>query len=244
MNGWTIAATSFLACGVEMVEALTIVLAVGAARSWRPAVGAAMWALAVLGAIVAVARPVLLWLEPLPAFKILVGLVALYYGTGWLYKAILRGAGRKALHDEDALYAKHVSALEHAGDRAAFAASFNGVFVEGVEAVAIVLALAAGSSAGAAFALPWATGGALAALALVVAVGIALHRPLARVPENSLKFVVGTMLTAFGLYWIGAGFGVDWLGDDAAVGLLAAVILAGALIAVRLMRAGRNFSQN
>jgi uncharacterized membrane protein len=240
VNGWAIAATSFLACGVEMIEALTIVLAVGAARSWRPAVGAAIWALAILTAIVVVARPLLLWLEPLPAFKIVVGLVALYYGTGWLSKAIQRAAGRKALHDEDALYAKHVSALESAGDRAAFAASFNGVFIEGVEAVTIVLAL----SAGAAAALPWAAGGAVAALALVAAVGVALRRPLAHVPENALKFVVGTMLTAFGLFWIGEGAGLAWWGDDASIGLLAVAIFAGSLAAVRLLRSSRNVSQN
>jgi uncharacterized membrane protein len=240
VNGWGIAGTSFLACGVEMVEALTIVLAVGAARSWRPAVLAAVWALAILAAIVAVARPVLLWLEPLPAFKIAVGLVALYYGGGWLYKAILRSAGRKALHDEDALYAKHVAALERAGDRAAFAASFNGVFLEGVEAVAIVLALAAGEQT----ALPWAAGGAGVALVLVAAVGVALHRPLARVPENAMKFVVGTMLTTFGLFWIGEGAGFAWPGDDAAVGVLAVLVFAASLIAVRALRTGRNLSRN
>jgi uncharacterized membrane protein len=223
-----------------MVEALTIVLAVGAARSWRPAVTAAAWALAILAAIVAIARPVLLWLEPLAAFKIAVGLVALYYGYGWLSKAVLRGAGRKALHDEGALYAKNVSALERSDDRAAFAASFNGVFLEGVEAVAIVLALGAGT----ADALPWATGGALAALAAVAALGLALHRPLERVPENALKFVVGTMLSAFGLFWIGEGAGLKWPGDDAVLGLLAVVIFATSLFAVRILRPRRNLSRN
>jgi Ca2+/H+ antiporter, TMEM165/GDT1 family len=233
MNGWTVAVTSFLACGVEMVEALTIVLAVGIARGWRPAVTAAFWALVILVAIVVVARPVLLWLDPLPAFKIVVGLVALYYGQGWLRKAILRGAGRKALHDEAAIYAKHVTDLASAGDRAAFATAFNGVFLEGVEAVVIVLALAAGSVA----ALPWATGGAIAALVIVVAIGIALHRPLERVPENAMKFLVGTMLTTFGIFWIGEGAGVPWPGDDLSIALLAIVIFGASLISVRLLRA-------
>jgi uncharacterized membrane protein len=232
MNGWTIAGTSFLACGVEMIEALTIVLAVGVARAWRPAVTAAVWAIAILIAIVVIARPVLLWLEPLPAFKIVVGAVAVYYGWGWLRKAILRGAGRKELHDEKALFAKHVAALETEGDRAAFATAFNGVFLEGVEAVVIVLALSAGNAA----ALPWAAGGGLAALALVVIVGLVLRRPLEHVPENAMKFLVGTMLTTFGIFWIGEGAGIHWWGDDAAIGVLAALIFGGALVAVRVLR--------
>jgi uncharacterized membrane protein len=232
MNGWAIAGTSFLACGVEMVEALTIVLAVGIARGWRPALSAALWAAVLLIAIVALARPLLLWLEPLPAFKIAVGLVALYYGWGWLRKAILRGAGRKALHDEKALFDKHVAALEGGNDRAAFATAFNGVFLEGVEAVVIVLALAAGTAA----ALPWAAGGGLAALVIVAAAGFALHRPLETVPENAMKFLVGTMLTTFGIFWIGEGAGVRWWGDDASVVLLAAAIVIGSLLAVRILR--------
>ena len=232
MSGWTIAGTSFLACAVEMVEALTIVLAVGVARAWRPAVGAAVWALALLIAIVFVARPVLLWLEPLPAFKMVVGIVALYYGTGWLRKAILRAAGRKELHDEKALYHKRVAALEAAGDRAAFTTAFNGVFLEGVEAVVIVLALSAGNAA----ALPWAAGGGIAALALVVALGLVLRRPLEHVPENAMKFLVGTMLTTFGTFWLGEGAGVHWWGDDAAIAVLAAAIFGGSLVAVRALR--------
>jgi uncharacterized membrane protein len=232
VNGWAIAGTSFIACGVELVEALTIVLAVGVGHSWRPALTATFWALAILAAIVIGARPVLVWLEPLAAFKIVVGAVALYYGAGWLRKAILRAAGRKALHDEAAIYAQHVAALGRADDRAAFATAFNGVFLEGVEAVAIVLALTGGSSA----ALPWAAGGGLAAFALVVAIGLALHQPLARVPENALKFLVGTMLTAFGTFWIGAGLGVHWPGDDAAMPGLAALIFAASLGAVRVLR--------
>jgi uncharacterized membrane protein len=231
VNGWTVAGTSFLACGVEMVEALTIVLAVGAAHNWRSAVSAAAWALAALFAIVLVARPVLLWLEPLPAFKVAVGLVALYYGTGWLHKAILRGAGRKPLHDEAALYAQRVAELERADDRAAFAASFNGVFLEGVEAVIIILAFAAGSAA----ALPWAAGGGIAALLIVVAVGVALHRPLERVPENAMKFLVGTMLTTFGIFWIGGGIGVHWPGHELAIAVLAAVVFCASLIGVRVL---------
>ena len=232
MNGWTIAGTSFLACGVEMVEALTIVLAVGVARGWRPALSAATWAIAILIAVFAIARPALLWLAPLPAFKAAVGAVALYYGSGWLRKAILRAAGRKALHDENAIYAAEVAALNHVDHRAAFASAFNGVFFEGVEAVVIVLALAAGSSAE----LPWAAGGALAALALVVGLGFALRRPLERVPENTLKFLVGTMLTTFGIFWIGESTGAPLWSDDAVIALLAVAVCGGSLVAVRVLK--------
>ncbi len=232
MNGPAVAVTSFLACGVEMVEALTIVLAVGVSRGWRPALSGAGWALALLVAIVAVARPALVWLAPLPLFKLTLGGVALYFGIAWLRKAILRAAGRKSLHDEAAIYDREVAQLDRSDERAAFAASFNGVFLEGVEVVAIVLALAAGG----AVAAQWASGGALVALVLVIALGIALHRPLARVPENAMKFLVGTMLTAFGVFWIGAGAGVAWPGDDLALGALAALTLAASLTAVRALR--------
>jgi uncharacterized membrane protein len=233
MNGWTIAGTSFLACGVEMVEALTIVLAVGVTRGWRAALTGAAWAIAALAAIVILARPVLVWLEPLPAFKIAVGLVAIYYGATWLRKAILRASGRMALRDEDKAYAKQRTALASVDARGAFLASFNGVFLEGTEVVIIVLAFAAGAAA----ALPWATGGALVALLLVVALGLALHAPLARVPENAMKYVVGTMLSTFGIFWIGEGAGIAWWGDDAAIGLIALLILAASLGAVRVLKA-------
>jgi uncharacterized membrane protein len=179
-----------------------------------------------------IAGPALVWLAPLPLFKLALGAVALYYGAGWLRKAILRGAGRKSLHDEAAIYGREVARLERSDDRAAFAASFNGVFLEGVEAVAILLALAGGG----AVAAVWASAGASIALVLVLALGVALHRPLARVPENAMKFLVGTMLTAFGIFWIGAGAGVAWPGDDVALGALAALTLAASLIAVRALR--------
>jgi uncharacterized membrane protein len=233
MNGWTIAGTSFLACGVEMVEALTIVLAVGVTRGWRAALTGAAWAVAALAAIVILARPVLVWLEPLPAFKIVVGLVALYYGVNWLRKAILRASGRMALRDEAKAYAKQRAGLALLDARGAFLASFNGVFIEGTEAVIIVLAFAAGTAA----ALPWAAGGAIVALLLVVALGVALHAPLERVPENAMKYVVGTMLSTFGIFWIGEGAGIAWWGDDAAIGLIALLILAASLGAVRVLKA-------
>lgn len=232
MNGWAIAGTAFLACAVEGIEASTIVLAVGVARGWRQALTGAAWAVVALVAIVAVARPLLEWLEPLPAFHIIVGLAAIYLGFGWLRKAVERAAGTRALRDEAAAFEHHQTALQSADDRAAFVAAFNGTFVEGAEVVFIILAVGA-SAAGA---LSWATLGGLGALALIVVASAALRAPLQRVPENLMKFVVGVLLTTFGIFWAGEGFGIAWWHDDFAVLYLGVLVLAAALGAVAVLR--------
>jgi len=232
MNGWAIAGTAFLACAVEGVEALTIVLAVGLARGWRQALSGAAWAVAALAAIVAVARPLLQWLEPLPAFHIVVGAAAIYLGYGWLRKAVERAAGTRALRDEAAAFEHHHASLKDADGRAAFVAAFNGTFIEGTEVVFIVLAIGA-SAAGA---LSWAAFGGLGALAVVVIVGAALRAPLQHVPENLMKFVVGVLLTTFGIFWVGEGLGIAWWHDDIAVLYLGALVLAAALGTVAVLR--------
>lgn len=226
---------AFLASLVEVVEAYTIVLAVGLTRGWRPALFGAATALAVLVAIVAIFGP-LLTLIPIHALQFVVGVLLILFGMRWLRKAILRSAGWIPLHDEMAEFAKETREMQAiAADRRADwiggIASFKAVLLEGVEVVFIVIAV------GTAHGLTVQAGlGALAAVIVVGIAGLALHRPLAQVPENTLKFVVGLMLTAFGTYWTGEGLGADWPGADAALVWLFGIYLVFALIAVQLFR--------
>ena len=226
MNGWTLAGTSFLASAVEAVEALTIVLAVGVARSWPVALRGTAYALLVLALIVALFGP-LLHLIPIDQLKLVVGIVLTLFGLAWLRKAILRYAGRKALRDEDAAFARELATLRAAedvqADRIGFVTAFKAVLIEGLEVAIIVVTFGAASSA----ALGWSASGAAAAVLLVILIGLALHRPASRVPENAMKFVVGTMLTSFGTFWTGEGLGIAWWGAD-----LSLLILAGFYLAV------------
>jgi uncharacterized membrane protein len=218
----------FLACAVEAVEALTIVLAAGATRSWRSAglgVGAALLLLAV---IVAALGPALTAI-PLSALRLVVGGLLLIFGLQWLRKAILRASGHKALHDENAIYATEVAAAQTAPaqtrwavtDWYAFTLSFKGVTLEGLEVVFIALTFGANQHN-----VPLAAIAAAAAVVAVTAVGFAVRAPLARVPENTLKFIVGVMLTAFGVFWGSEGAGAHWPGSDAALlGIVPAIAL-------------------
>jgi uncharacterized membrane protein len=234
--GTTVVA-AFLASTVECVEALTVVLAVGSVRGWRSALAGAGTALAVLATIVAVLGPALTRI-PLHLIQLAVGVMILLFGLRWLRKAILRSAGLIALHDEVAAFAKNTAAMRKSAaggrgwDKVAFAAAFNITMLEGTEVVFIVIALGA---TGAGLLLP-AGLGAVAALVLVAAVGFALHRPLARVPENTLKFVVGVLLSAFGTFWVGEGVGFTWPGSDLAIPVLMAGYLALALCLVPMCR--------
>ena len=229
---WALGTTAFLASAVEMVEALTIVLAVAVTRGWPRALGAAACAIAALAIVVAIAGPRLPALVAYPLVKLVVGCIALYVGLSWLRKAVLRAAGRKAMRDESAAYARDVAKLEHESPREAFATAFTGVLTEAFEVVAIVLALGSGTSA----TLGAAAGGALVALLLVVIVGALVHRPLARVPENAMKFVVGGMVTAFGIFWVGEGLQIAWPASDVALFYIAAVAFAGAGAATMALR--------
>lgn len=229
---------AFLASTVEFVEALTIVLAVGAVRGWRGALGGTGLALLVLLAIVVVLGPSLTGI-PRDLVQIGVGILILLFGMRWLRKAILRAAGAIPLHDEEAEFAKQTTALRGLGgltqgwDRVAVATSFKITMLEGIEVVFIVVALGAG---GTGLLMP-ASLGAVAALLLVVLLGLVLHRPVAMVPENTLKFVVGVLLCAFGTFWVGEGIGLAWPGEDLAIMALNAGFLAAALIAVPICRA-------
>jgi uncharacterized membrane protein len=231
-HAWAIGTTSYLACAVEMVEALTIVLAVGVTRGWNRALGAAACAVIVLAVAVALAGPLLPALVANRWVRLVVGAIALYVGVNWLRKAVLRAAGRKALRNEAAAYAKSLATIEKQAAGEAFATAFSGVLTEGIEVVAIVLALGSGTAT----TLAAAAGGALAAVVSVIVVGIVVHQPLSRVPENTMKYVVGVMVTAFGVFWVGEGAGVAWPADDVALFYLAGVVLlvaAGATAALR-----------
>src|SRR5262247_1115798 len=228
---------AFLASLVEFVEALTVVLAVGATRGWRPALAGAGVALLTLAILVITLGPALARI-PLATVQIVVGTLLLLFGLRWLRKAILRAAGIIALHDETAAYAAETDLLRHsprrflAGwDTIAVTASFKIVMLEGIEVVFIVIAIGAVSGL-----LVPASLGAAAALLVVIALGVALHRPLARIPENTLKFLVGVLLSAFGAFWVGEGAGLAWPGEDWSVLGLIAAFLALALSMVALCR--------
>lgn len=227
---------AFLASLVECVEAATIVLAVGTVRGWRSAFVGTGLALAALVVLVAALGPALAQL-PERALQLFVGLLLLLFGMRWLRKAILRGAGVIALHDEDAVFRSETANLKLARaterwgiEPIATATAFKGVLLEGVEVAFLVLAVAAGSPA----LIGPAAAGALAAAVLVTIAAVAVHRPLSRVPENTLKFAVGVVISAYGIYWTGEGLGIDWPGADLALIGIAAVLLAAALLAVRM----------
>jgi uncharacterized membrane protein len=240
MIDWATAApavsAAFVASTVEVVEAFTIVLAVATLRGWRPALTGAGAALIVLAAVVAGLGPALS-LVPLRALQIVIGVLLLLFGLGWLRKAVLRAAGIMALHDEDAIFEREKNQLAgevssgRAADGIAALASFKAVLLEGLEVVFIVLAVGAGRG----LMIPAATG-ALAAFLAVMAVGLLIHKPLARVPENTLKFLVGIMLSAFGVFWTSEGLGAPWPGGDLALFGLAAAFALGALGLVALVK--------
>ncbi|MFG1811639.1 COG4280 domain-containing protein [Streptomyces sp. NPDC049040] len=231
----------FLACAVEAVEALTIVLAMGVSRGWRSTLQGAASGLAVLGVIVAALGPALTRL-PLDALRLVVGGLLLVFGLQWLRKAVLRAGGFKAVHDEEAIYARHIAEAGAAGeggragvrDWYAFALSFKGVLLEGLEVVFIVLTFGANQGS-----VPLAALGALAAVGVVVTAGVAVRAPLARVPENTMKFVVAVMLTSFGCFWGAEGAGAHWPGGDAALPVVLGFVTAVSLGAVRLLRTER-----
>jgi uncharacterized membrane protein len=232
--------TAFLASGVEMVEALTIVLAVGVTRGWRSTLlgaGAAVIALALLIAALggAVSR------APIDVLRLAVGALLLIFGLQWLRKAILRAGGQLPLHDEEAAFlveradaAGAVGARNALLDWYSFTVSFKGVFLEGVEVAFIVITFGAARSHGVAIA----ASAAAAALLIVLVAGASARAPLSRVPENTLKFTVGLLLASFGTFWSGEGAGVSWPGADGALLGILALLLLASLAAVRVLRHG------
>ncbi len=226
---------AFLACAVEMVEALTIVLAVGVTRGWRSAITGTVSALAALAVVVAVLGPALSHL-PIDSLRLFIGTLLLVFGLQWLRKAILRAGGVKALHDEASIYEHEIAELRLSGERPphdwyAFTVAFKGVFLEGLEVAFIVVTFG-----GSQHHVGLAALGALAALVIVLVVGAIVHAPLSRVPENTLKFGVGIMLTSFGIFWAGEGAGVDWPGSDLAILAVIGFVIATAFVLVEALR--------
>jgi uncharacterized membrane protein len=247
-----LALSVFLACAVEAVEALTIVLAVGVTRGWRSAMYGVGAALVVLAALSAGLGPALTAL-PIGVLRVAVGGLLLVFGLQWLRKAVLRAAGLKALHDESAAFARERAAAEAAGARAnggaghqttdmpafdaqridgyAFTVAFKGSLLEGLEVVFIVLTFGANQHD-----VPLAAVAAAIAVVAVVAAGVAVRAPLARVPENAMKFAVGVMLVSFGMFWGTEGAGAHWPGGDAALLVLIPSTLLLALACVAALR--------
>jgi uncharacterized membrane protein len=232
----------FGASAVEMVEALTLVVAAGSTRSWRSAFEGTAVAVVVLAIIVGAVGVPLIHLVPINVLRVIIGGLLLILGLGWLRKAILRSSGHKAIHDEDEIFKKTVSQLSAEGksaseirksqrDSLAFVVAFKGVFLEGMEVVLIVLSLGASAHK-----LGLASLAAAAAVLIVGAIGVVVARQLSEVPENAMKMGVGLMLSSFGVFWLGEGSGVHWPGSDLAILVLIAFFGAVTALGISLMR--------
>jgi uncharacterized membrane protein len=235
----SLAVSVFLACAVEAVEAFTIVLAVGSTRRWSSALLGVGAATIVLGALVAALGPALTVL-PIEVLRLVVGGLLLVFGLQWLRKAILRAGGAKALHDETAIFEEEAAAAERAAlgegiDSYSFAISFKAVLLEGLEVAFIILTFGANQDD-----VPLAALAAAMGVLAVLAAGLVARAPLARVPENSMKFVVGVLLTTFGVFWGAEGAGASWPGGDAALPVLVVLFSAAAWLMVRGLQTDRS----
>jgi uncharacterized membrane protein len=240
VNSLPLILTVFVACAVEATEALTIVLASGLTREWRSTFQGMAVALVVLAIVVAAVGPALT-LVPLGALRLVVGALLAIFGVQWLRKAILRATGHKSLHDEASAYLREVAAAKAAtvtsrrgvNDWYAFTLSFKGVLLEGLEVVFIVITFGDNQRN-----LGAAVIGAAAAVVAITLTGIAVRAPLARLPENAMKFAVGIMLTSFGVFWGAEGTGVSWPGNDASLLGLVPVVALVSLGYTALLRQG------
>ena len=231
-------AAAFLGSLVECVEAATIVLAVGTVRGWRSALAGALAGVAVLAGLVGLLGPALSTI-PVSLLQVIIGVLLVLFGLSWLRKAVMRAGGVMPLRDEQRAFASTTATLRmptattsrRRWDRVALIASFKAVLLEGVEVVFIVLAAGAASQT----ILP-ASLGAVGATLIVTLAALALRRPLARVPENTLKFTVAVLLASFGTFWVVEGLGIPWPGGDLAILGLAAAFFAGSLVMVEVLR--------
>jgi len=241
---WAVLVAAFLASAVEFVEAFTIVLVVGVTINWRSALAGAAAATGALALIVAILGVALVRVIPIEGLRLVIGLLLVLFGLKWLKKAILRYAGLKALHDEEAIYEEQVAEMRARGehdstrlDPFGVVTSFKSVLLEGLEVAFIVITFGSqvgvvGRSGG----IGVAALGAILALLLVVTAGAVVRAPLQRVPENTLKFIVGIMLTSFGTFWGGEGLGIEWWRDDLFLPVLVVFYLAVAGLLILWLR--------
>lgn len=242
---WPVLTASFLASTVEFVEAFTIVLVIGITINWRSSLLGAALAAGALAVIVAVVGPAIV-LFPLVVLKVIVGLFLVLFGLKWLKKAILRYAGLKAMHDEEAIYEEQIAEMRARGevvhqgiDPFGVVTAFKSVLLEGLEVAFIVITFGSATSTGehgVGNSIPSAAVGALGAVLLVGGAGAVIRGPLARVPENSLKFIVGIMLTSFGTFWGGEGVHIEWWGSDVFILVLIALYLAASVALIMWLR--------
>jgi uncharacterized membrane protein len=239
---WAVTSASFLASAVEFVEAFTIVLVVGVTINWRSAIVGTLIAAACLAVIVAVFGTAIVQFVPIDALRIVVGVILVLFGLKWLKKALLRYSGLKALHDEEAIFEETMAQLKANGDVAAnrlqpsaVALAFKSVLLEGLEVAFIVVTFGSSASNGTTVTMSGigsATIGAVIAGLLVILVGLLVRAPLTKVPENTLKFVVGIMLTSFGTFWAVEGFGGPWPLSDGFIPILAVIYLVASFLIV------------
>ncbi len=243
---WAVAVAAFLASAVEFVEAFTIVLVVGVTINWRSSLVGAFAAAATLALIVATLGVALVQFVPLGILRLVVGVILVLFGLKWLKKAILRYSGLKALHDEEAIFEEHMAELRARGETIAprlqpfgVAMSYKSVLLEGLEVAFIVITFgssAATATVSQASGITSAAIGAIIAGILVILAGALVRAPLTKVPENTLKFVVGVMLTTFGTFWAGEGLGVQWPFADAFILALAAIYLLASFVLVTWLK--------
>ena len=243
---WAVASAAFLASAVEFVEAFTIVLVVGVTMNWRSSLLGAFAAAATLAVIIATLGVAIVQFVPLNTLRLVVGIILILFGLKWLKKAILRYGGMKALHDEEAIYEEHLAEIRARGEAPevrvmpfGVALSYKAVLLEGLEVAFIVITFgtsAATATISKSSSITSAAIGAAVAGVLVILAGVLVKAPLTKVPENTLKFVVGIMLTTFGTFWAGEGLGVNWPGADLFILVLAALYLLSTFVLVLWLR--------
>jgi uncharacterized membrane protein len=240
---WAIASAAFLASAVEFVEAFTIVLVVGITINWRSSLVGALAAAVTLAVIVGTLGVALVKWVPINDLRLFVGIILILFGLKWLKKAILRYSGLKALHDEEAIFEETMAEIRARGETVAprlhpfgVALSYKAVLLEGLEVAFIVITFGSSISAVSGNGIASAAIGAAVAGVLVILAGVLIKAPLTKVPENTLKFVVGIMLTSFGTFWAAEGFNYEWPLSDAFIPILAVIFLASSYLLVLLLK--------